>query len=211
MAERLITRDDLCEAIGISKDSLRKYISRGKFLEVRKGYIDLNDEDNKISIISYASNKGINAESILYSDKETNETTQISEPEEKPTKEKKPKTKLSHSELQQLKTEREVEKLEVETRLKKLELEKKKAKVLPIDFVIEWSSLNIRGVFGETVNFGNTIIEQMCNELDADIKTKLIFKKKFKQGFNEILKEGIKSQKPDAIAQAKEYSLLTKW
>lgn len=211
MAERLITRDELSEAIGISKDSLRKYISRGKFLEVRKGHIDLEDEDNKVAIIAYASKKGIDCESTLYNKIEENNTIEAKElPENKP-REKKSTSNLPQAELQKIKTEREVEKLDVETRLKKLELEKKKAKVLPLEFVIEWSALNIRGVFGETINFGNSIIEQLCNSLDADVKVKLEYKKKFKQGFNEILKDGIKKQKPEAITQAKEYSLLTKW
>ncbi|MDX5586095.1 MAG: hypothetical protein QNK20_14470 [Aureibaculum sp.] len=208
MNNRIITRDELCEATGMPIGSLRKVISRKNIIEVKKDCIDLDNEINKIYILTYSANKGIDIEPILYGNGEvkSDEKPEIKKPDAK-----KSKTKLSHVELQQLKTEKEVEKLEVETRLKNLELEKKKAKVLPLDFVIDWSALNIRGIFGETVNFGNSIIEQICNELDADIEIKLKFKKQFKQGFNEILKAGIKNQKPEAVAQAKEYSLLTKW
>lgn len=218
MAQRLITRAKLCEVIQITDSSLRKFISRNVITQAKKGFIDIDDENNKIYILNYASRKGIDCEELLYGRdsiiKETKinvKSKDVNEPDEEEKEKINTKPKLSHSELQQLKTEKEVEKLEVETRLKNLELQKKKAKVLPLDFVIDWSALNIRGVFGETVNFGNSMIEQICNELDADINIKLKYKKQFKQGFNEILKAGISNQKPEAIAQAKEYSLLTKW
>jgi len=211
MNQRLITREKLCEAIKISDSSLRKYISRGVIVEESKGMIDLDDESNKICIIKYATKKGINGEQLLYSNIPEPESESEEHVYEEEKVRGKGKKKLTHLELQTLKLNKEVDKLEVETRLKNLELEKKKAKVLPLDFVIDWSALNIRGVFGETVNFVNSIIEQMCNEMDADVTLKLKFKKQFKQGFNDILKDGIKNQKPEAIAQAKEYSLTTKW
>lgn len=212
MTQRLISRADLCSTIKISDSSLRKYISRRKIIETRKGYIDLDDEDNKVCIITYAAKKGVDAEAALYQEKPLPESKieiKLEDSEEK--SHLKGKKTRTYSKLQTMKIEKEVEKLGVETNLKNLELEKKKAKVLPLDFVIEWSALNIRGIFGETVNFGNSIIESICNDMDADTKTKLEYKKKFKQGFNEILKEGIKNQKPEAIAQAKEYALMTKW
>jgi len=118
---------------------------------------------------------------------------------------------LKFNTIDEIKKHRETKRIEADTELKKIELLKKKAKVLPLDFIIEWSGRNIRGIFGETVNFGNSIIEQICNELDADIETKLRFKKKFKHGFNEILKLGIKKQEPEAIKHAEDYALLNKW
>lgn len=110
-----------------------------------------------------------------------------------------------------LKKLKEIKKIETETRLKNLELEKKKGQVLPLDFVIDWSGRNLRGIFGEAINFGFSMIEQLCFDLDADTETQLRFKKKFKQGLGEVIDKGIKDQMPEALQFAKEYALGTKW
>jgi hypothetical protein len=110
-----------------------------------------------------------------------------------------------------LKKFKEVKKLETENKLREIELEKKKGRILPLDFVIDWSGRNLRGIFGEAVNFSFTMIEQICFELDADTETQLKFKKKFKQGLSEVIAKGIKDQEPEALEFAKEYSLNSKW
>ena len=113
--------------------------------------------------------------------------------------------------IDQLKKQKEIKRLEADTQLKELELKKKKARVLPLDFVLDWSERNLKGVFAGNINFANTLIEQICNELGADIDVKLKYKKKFKEGLTEVTLQGIKDQEPEALNFAKEYSLQTKW
>jgi hypothetical protein len=119
--------------------------------------------------------------------------------------------KINAGNLEQLKKKEEIRKIRADILLKDLEYKKKKAKVLPLEFVIEWSGRNVRGAFGETINFGNSMIEQICNEIGAGNDIKLKYKKKFKQGLNELVKNGIKKQEPEAISYAKEYAYLNKW
>lgn len=208
----LYTRKQIAELINKDAAYVGMYVHRGKLIEENKK-IDISIPVNRAFIAKFTAkevNKYYNQESekIELSEKKTDKFKTNEDNEEK---EDSKKQNINASNVDYVKKQFEIKKLTVETRLKNLELEKKKAKVLPLDFVIEWSALNIRGIFGETVNFGNSIIEQICNELEADIKLKLKFKKQFKDGFNEILIAGIKNQKPEAISQAKEYSLLTKW
>jgi hypothetical protein len=206
--EKIISRLDLCELIKMPYGTLRKYIQRKDIIESKKGFIDIYDEKNNECIINYASKKGIDLDTIYV--KEQEEVTEYEEVREEQ-ETKSTKRKKTYAQLRDEKLSREVEKLTVETRLKNLELEKKKDRVLPLDIVIEWSARNMRGVFGETTNFGNSIIEQMCNELNADTEIKLKYKKLFKMGFNDVLKNGIKNQEPESLSYAKEYSLNTKW
>lgn len=202
--DRIITREKLCETIKMSDSSLRKFISRKVIIEEKKGFIDLDNESNKIYIIKYAAKKGIDCETIFYKNVPEQK-------EEIETGKEQPKNLTTYSRNQSKKLQNEIQKIQIDTRLKYLELEKKKAKVLPLDFVIEWSGLNIKGIFSETENFGDIIIDKICNELDADVHVKLKYRKIFREGFREVLKNGIKNQKSEALEQAHEFSLRTKW
>ena len=71
MNERLLSRSDLCEKIGMNPSSLRKYISRGTIKEAKKGIIDIEDEFNKECLINYASKKGIDIINLLYQEEKT--------------------------------------------------------------------------------------------------------------------------------------------
>lgn len=208
MDERLIPKKELCKLINISDSSLRKYISRGNLILAKKGFIDVNNDTNRSYLTNYAAKKGIDIDFLLYN-KEPESVNEIPKKHESTKKGK--RSDLTYTQLSVIKLNKDIDKIEVETHLKNLELKKKKAKVLPLDFIIEWSGNNVKGIFGETVNFGNSMIEQLCNEMDANIELKLKYKKLFKLGFSGIIKDGIKKQEPEALKHAKEYSLLTKW
>lgn len=195
----LYTRKQIAELIERSPQQVRGEILRGNLIEENKR-IDIHHPINRAFIAKWTTK-----DSNIETKKEEKEYPVIKLKANPNIKE------LSYSQLRDEKLIREVEKLDIETQLKNLEYKKKKAKVLPLDFIIDWSGRNIRGIFGETVNFGNSIIEQICNELDADTEIKLKYKKMFKQGFNEMVKDGIKKQEPEALEHAKEYSLTTKW
>lgn len=194
----LLTRKQVAALIGKKTQQIGVYINRDKKLIEENKKIDTDHPINKAFIAKFT------AKNLI--EQNNNEDN----PDEDPTTIKLG-NKINKANVDYEKKKHEVKKLQTEIRLKDLEYKKKKAKVLPLDFVIDWSGRNIRGVFGETVNFGNSIIEQICNELDADTETKLKYKKMFKQGFNEMVKDGIKKQEPEALDHAKEYSLTTKW
>ena len=202
----LLTRKQIAALIGKKPNYVGIYVDRGHLIQ--------EDEKNKDGEFQIDTDHPINKAYIAkFTGKSLNE--QIIKEDEKRSEEESPindlKGKIKRADVDFIKKKHEIKKLQSDIQLKNLEYKKKKAKVLPLDFVIDWSGRNIRGVFGETVNFGNSIIEQICNELDADTETKLKYKKMFKQGFNEMVKDGIKKQEPEALEHAKEYSLTTKW
>lgn len=208
----LLTRKQVAALIGQKPQYIGTNISREKLIEV-KGKIDVDDPINKQWIADYMS-KSVNKRAANPQKKQTTGRKRKTSKENNPVDFDidfaegdlvVPKT------VDGLKKYKEIKKIETETRLKNLELEKKKGQVLPLDFVIDWSGRNLRGIFGEAVNFGFSMIEQICFDLDADTETQLKFKKKFKQGLGEVIAKGIKDQEPEALEFAKEYSLGTKW
>lgn len=193
----LLTRKQVAALIGKTPGYVGMYIKRIQLIEENKR-IDTDHPINKAYIAKFTA-------------KNLNEQIDPDEdPEEEPLTIKL-KTKINKANVDYEKKKHEIKKLQTEIRLKDLEYKKKKAKVLPLDFIIDWSGRSLKGIFGEGINFGYSIIEDICNELDADTETKLKYKKMFKQGFNEVVKEGIKKQEPEALEHAKEYSLTTKW
>ena len=215
----LVTRKQLAALIGRSPQYVGSYIKRGKLIE-EEGKSKMNkpiDTDHPI-------NKAWIAKNTLRSSNELNGTNeQITTTQVKKTRAKKEQSQpidtndpdfdddYEGPSLDRKKKFNEIKKLEADTQLKELELKKKKARVLPLDFVLEWSERNIKGVFGGNVNFAYSLIEDICDELGADIEVKLKYKKKFKDGLTEVVLKGIKSQEPEALEFAKEYSLQNKW
>lgn len=212
MANRL-TRKEIGALIGRSQNYVGIYVKRGKLIE-KDGLIDTDDTFNKEWITK------MTAKSL-----EEAKEKPIPKAKSKPRPRKKTQTDISDDfefdevpveklpvrTIDALKKKKEIKKIEIQTKKEELEYLKKKEKVLPIEFVIDWAARNMRGVFGETINFGNTLIESICNDLGADTEIKLQYKKKFKQGFQEVLQLGIKKQEPESIEFAKEYSLMNKW
>jgi len=207
----LKTRKEVAAIVNRPQTFIGTYVSRGKLLE-KNGKIDIEHPVNAQWIASFMVKP-------LGSKPEP-------KPKTKPTKKTKTSKKAREIDLDVLigendivvpntldglKKLKEVKKLEIETRLKELEEEKKKGQLLPLNFVIDWSGRNLRGIFGEAVNFGFSMIDQICLDLDADTETQLKFKKKFKQGLSEVIVKGIKDQEPEAFEFAKEYALGTKW
>lgn len=205
----LLTRKELAALVNRMPQQIGVYVKRGHLIEENKRI----DTDNPV-------NKAWIAKNTITSLKES---TNNIKPKAKP----KPKQKIQIPDnfefdekdimgmpvltIDALKKKKEIKKIEIQTKKEELEYLKKKEKVLPIEFVIDWAGRNMRGVFGETINFGNSIIEQLCNQLGAEIDVKLEYKKKFKQGFQEVLQAGIKNQEPEALEMAKEYSIMSKW
>ena len=213
MANRL-TRKEIGALIGRNQNYVGIYVKREKLIE-EDGLIDTDNPVNKEWITKMTA-------------KSLDEVKEKPIPKEKPklrARRKKPQIdinddvefdevsieKLPARTIDALKKKKEIKKIEIITKKEELEYLKKKEKVLPIEFVIDWAGRNMRGVFGETVNFGNSLIESICNDLGADTEIKLQYKKKFKQGFQEVLQSGIKKQEPEAIEFAKEYSFMSKW
>lgn len=191
-----LTRKEFAAITGQTQKTIGTYVKRGVLIEENKR-IDTELAKNKQFIIERNS-KTLDAQIPKVEIKENKE-------------EEEENNGIVPSNVDFVKKQYEIQKLQVEVDIKNLELQKKKEKVLPLDFVIDWSGRNIRGAFGETVNFANSMIEDICNDLDAEIETKLKYKKKFKQGFNEILSDGIKKQLPEALRFAKDYALISKW
>jgi hypothetical protein len=206
----LLTRIQLAKLINQSPAYIAVNVKRGKLIEDFKDGLSTIDTDHPInkrfltnrlnqSNESQISKVIDEAQARIDKDKEFNIEIPIDD------------IKINIGNLDQLKKKEEIRKIRAATLLMDLEYKKKKAKVLPLDFVIEWSGRNIRGVFGETINFGNALIEQICNDIGAGTEVKLKYKKKLKQGLNELVKNGIKNQEPEALEYAQEYAYLNKW
>jgi predicted transcriptional regulator len=192
----LVTRKQIAALIGKTPNYVGMYVERKHIIEENKR-IDTDHPKNKEFIAKFTT--------------KSFESSVAKEEKALPEEDNTPQGKVTPSNIDYLRKQHEVKKLQLDIQLKKIELLKKKATVLPLEFVIEWSGRNVRGAFGETVNFGNSMIEQICNEIGAGNEVKLKYKKKFKQGLNELIKNGIKKQEPEAISYAKEYAYLNKW
>lgn len=206
----IVTRDELSKLIHIGIDSLRKYISRDTIIEISKDRIDLNDEHNKNCIISYCKKKGIDAEVLIYQ----NITTEESPKKEAPKQDKKrnsTKSKKSYSELVDEKLEKEIIVKDVDAKLKNLEFDKKKAKVMPTEFVIEIIQRYLNGTCGAIVNSGNTMIDDICKEFKIENKDKLKLKKRLKAIVSDTVKSKHQPVTDEVIEYAKEYALMIKW
>lgn len=193
--DNLYTRKQIAVLIGKKPNYVGIYVGRGQLIEEDKR-IDIDHPINKAFIAKFTA-KAVNKEYEV-TGKQSEDGMESTEG-------------VNPTNVDYIKKQHEIKKLKSEISLKNLEYKKKKAKVLPLDFVIDWSGRNVRGIFGESINFGNSLIEQICNESGASVEIKLKYKKKFKQGFNEIIKTGIKNQEPEALEFAKEYALSTKW
>lgn len=193
----LVTRKQIAALIGKTPNYVGMYVERKHIIEENKR-IDTDHPKNKEFIAKFTT-KSFESSVAKEEEKAVSEEDNT------------PQGKVTPSNIDYLRKQHEVKKLQLDIQLKKIELLKKKATVLPLEFVIEWSGRNVRGAFGETVNFGNSMIEQICNEIGAGNEVKLKYKKKFKQGLNELIKNGIKKQEPEAISYAKEYAYLNKW
>jgi hypothetical protein len=205
-----LTRRQLAALIGKNSAYITVYVHRGKLIEeIIKGK-NMIDTDHPV-------NKQFLADKINKSN-EAEIAKVIEQAEQRAEREREfnieiplDDIKINSANIDQLKKKEEIRKIRADILLKDLEYKKKKAKVLPLDFVLEWSGRNIRGAFGESINFGYAMIEDLCNELGASTETKLKYKKKFKQGYTELVKAGIRNQEPEAINFAKEYAYLNKW
>ncbi len=224
-----ISRDELRLLLKISSGSLRSYISRHKLKESSKGFLNVYNPINQDWIINYCDKKGIDYKPIfLQKDKSSLPNRKSIDPEitlpddvfdkheEKSPNDSKytgeeDEDYESYTKLRDAKLKKEVEKLEVETRLKNLELDKKKAKIIPVEFATEMTQRYLIGTCGGIVNAGNSLIESICDELDADVEIKLRYKKKLKLLVNDTINSKHKPVSNEIINYAKEYSLLLKW
>lgn len=226
---KVIPRSELRLLLQMTSGSLRSYISRHKLFESQKGFLNVYNPRNQEWIIDYCDKKGIDYKPIflqIKKDSLPNRKTidsEISLPDDIISNEiKKPdydsdtednlnKDLDSYTKLRDNKLKKEVEKLEVETRLKNLELDKKRAKIIPVEFATEMTQRYLIGTCGGIVNAGNSLIESICEELNADIEKKLEYKKKLKLLVNDTIKSKHKPVSDEIVNYAKEYSLLLKW
>jgi hypothetical protein len=217
MNEKLISRKDLCDKIGMNPASLRKYLSRGTMFETENG-IDLENEFNKECLIKYASKKGIDIIKILYTSDPKSKPKQKKPPKSKSDKDiskeiksKNPESTLRYSKLRDGKLEQESELKRLQAENLNLEIQRKRAKILPSEFAIEMLQRYLDGTCGAIVNSANILIEDMCNEFDADTATKLKYKRVLKAIVNDTIKSQHKPVSDEIIKLAKEFALQTKW
>lgn len=227
---KVISRSDLCKLLEIKPASLRTYISREKLIESQTGFLNVYNPTNQEWIINHCDKKAINYKPIFLQKENSSlpnrksSTSELQLPDDILTNNKKdpiplsdfegfelPENQNSYTKLRDNKLKKEVEKIIVETRLKNLEFDKKKARIIPIEFAIEMTQRYLIGTCGAIVNGGNTLIESICDELDADIEIKLKYKKKLKEVINETIKAKHEPVSNEIINYAKEYSLLLKW
>lgn len=216
MDEKLIGRKDLCDKIGMQESSLRTYITRGKIRESQHGYVDLDDEFNKAYLLKWAGKKGMDISYLFEIDIKPKEEIKIPEkktPKDPPKKSTSRKIVNDNQYDQAVKNktiyEAEVKKTQAE--INRIELEKKKGKVIPSEFVQEMMQRYVNGTFGDVINSGNKLIDELCNEIEASIEIKLKYKKQLNEVVTDILKTKHKFIKDEIVEIAKEFALRTKW
>ena len=198
----------------IKSATMRKYISRGLLVESSQGEINVYNTKNQNWIVDYCDKKEIDFKPIF----EKSEKRQI--PKQKPSVQKLiVDSELKRKEIRSISEEttersllntkelqKKVELKTIETQLKSLELEKKKAKVMPTDFVIQMLNTYIKTNITGIKTDGSKIIDLIVDELEGDYETKLKFKKKFDKMVNETFKNNHDNIAKIVIEKAKDYS-----
>jgi hypothetical protein len=166
----LISRKELTNLLKINPSTLRQWIKRGKMKESHDGFLNIYNLTNQDWIIEYSSKNNIDIKTIYNESK-----TSVPKPKlEKKTKELESKlnepdklqeqSQSEYSKLRdnKLKIESDARSLDIE--LRQLEISKKKAKVIPVEFVIEMFNMYINtNIQGINAN-GNKIIDQLVDQ-----------------------------------------------
>lgn len=220
---KILTRKEFCELTGIKPATLRKYLSKDRRLLVESapGEINVFNTKNQNWIVDYCDKNGIDYTPIFAK----SEKKDIPQPKksvqsilvdsklkESSDIDKEVKIELTErSQLNKDKLKRELYIKDIEAQLKKLDLEKKKAKIVPTDFIIEvfstYIKTNITGINNEV----NKLFDELIDKFDGDYELKLAYKKRTNSLINEIFKNNHEIISKDIIARAKEYALNRNW
>lgn len=184
-----LKRKDIAELTGKSQQYIGVQIKRGHLIEENKR-IDTDNIKNKAFLSKYLTKE---------IEKSENKEDQRSE------------NKINQGNIDYVVRQHDLKLKAVRLKLETLDLEKKKGKVIPSEFVQEMMQRYVNGTFGDVINEGNKLIDELCNELESDIEIKLKYKKQLNVLVTEILKTKHKFIKDEIVEYAKEFALKTKW
>jgi hypothetical protein len=213
----LISRKELTDLLKINPSTLRQWIKRGKMKESQEGFLNIYNLTNQDWIIEYSSKNNIDIKTIYNESKNSvpkpklekkkkELEEKLNEPDKLPEQSQSEYSKLRDNKL---KIESDARSLDIE--LRQLEISKKKAKVIPVEFVIEMFNIYINTNIQGIITNGNKIIDQVVDEFAGNYQTKLKFKKEFRQLINETITKNHETISKDIIKKAKEYSLQRNW
>jgi hypothetical protein len=220
---KVISRKELSELLDMKAATLRSHIHRKQIKESKEGFINVFNQSNQDWIVDYCSKKGVDIKPIFSTNgkpafpkkKPTPQQLKIVETLESEIGEKNngisELRQTAYSILRDDKIKKETEVKVLEAELKQLELNKKKAKVVPIDFTIEMFNMYMKGNINGIINNGNSLIENLIDELEGSYSVKLKYKKAFKSMISEVINNNHGSISDEIINKAKDYAISTKW
>jgi hypothetical protein len=216
---KVISRKELIAFTKINPTTLRSHIYRGIIKETKeKGFINVYNATNQDWIVDHCSKKGIDIRPIFNQNgvsvprkEQSEQAKKVSETLKKEQEIQLPIVSTEHTRLRDSKLREEIQSKEIETQLKKLELEKKKAKVLPTDFVVEVLSSYIKTNIAGIKTDGHKTIDSIVDELGGDHSTKLKFKKQFDIMVSDTFKNNHESITKEAKKKAKKYAADRNW
>lgn len=200
-----LKRKDIAELANKSVQYIGVQIQRGKLIEKDK-LIDTNNLTNKAFLSKYITK---DLQTIENKNQETNNKETNNHENEKTLEQG--NSKVNQGNIDYIIKQYDLKLKTVKVKAENLELDKKKAKVMPIEFVKEMLQRYVNGTFGDVINEGNKLIDDICNETGAEIEVKLKYKKDLNNLVTEILKSKHKIIKEEVVEYAKEFALKTKW
>lgn len=190
-------------AVGVSYNTLRQHISRGKLFK-SGDYIDSDFAPNKEYILEQTEGKGLNIDIVSNS-----------EISNKPTGGAKANVKISKPEVQKpketdgmysrkrmadvLKTEKEIE-------LKHLQIEKIRGELMPVDIVQKIMIVNMQSIFREFESACENIGSVYCEILGGNRDHLAKMAEEMRESLQDSIKNAKENSKAEITAVIKEYS-----
>ena len=190
----LLTRKQVAELINKTPGYVGMYIKRGKLIEENKR-IDTDNSANKHFISKYI----------------TKELSKNTAEEVEKNEDQDGKGKINQGNIDYIVRQHDLKLKITKLEREELEIKKKKAKVVPVDFIIEMFSgyikTNIVGINSEV----DKMISELIDEFGGDYETKLKYKKRLRELINSIFKNNHESISKDIIEKAKDYAINARW
>lgn len=158
------TRKDIEHIYNVKPATLRKWISRKKFIVGEDGHIDSNNVQNN-RFLNYIEKtyKNVEVSAKKEPKKEPDDTAHIAAVPKKLTDSEKQSLALFDSyEIQKKKVDIELKQRQIE--LKELEIEKKAGRLLPIDLIEKILTINNRSIFVNMEHFSRNQAAMMATD-----------------------------------------------
>lgn len=178
-----LTLKDFANAVGVSYDTIKKHVQRGKVTRGTDGKIDTENGKNILYINEYTKGSG------LFKSSHTVEVKQS--PQEKVKSRTVSKLEQMHTDLDLRKKIADAEVKENEVTLKTIQIEKLAGKLLPVELVEKIFKINLQSIFKNVEQEHENLASLYV--LDRKILSEVVTKQKI------LLARAIEKAKEDAM------------